>query len=215
VVYPARTEEIKFDEAGYAWITLANLPYGLYEIYIMYTLSRLMPRLLRKVLYLAQQVDGLALVNVLFTAPRADSAGVYPVARPSDPKSPAELTQPAYRLPFEARQTYWRYFFVSQDPKGRLQRLRIHGEGTHFTQMPEPTILPDGSRAIELRADTALPLRQRSPYAFSLTGRRRSAADAENPLRIARLPVARSDQVWTKVDDQFPEREFSEIYTYV
>ncbi|MBV7534720.1 hypothetical protein KW842_02970 [Duganella sp. sic0402] len=211
VVYPVQDQDpVIFDAAGYAWLNMSSLPFGRYTIDTIDEAGAVLQT--RTVLYVAQHIDALLLLDILLTRPTGHSPGVYPVQTPL-PKQPAVLTQPAYRLPFTARNTYWQYLVVSQEPGGQLQRLRITGAGTHFTASAAPVILPSGASAIALCADSPLPLRQRSDYAFSLTGRRQDGAGHENPLRISRLPVAASDPVWAI--PQFPDQGISEIYIYV
>ncbi|MGS0742610.1 hypothetical protein ACVBEF_12345 [Glaciimonas sp. GG7] len=166
------------------------------------------------VLYVAQQPDSMVLLDMLFMQPTPQATGVYPISLTHDGIQEPIFTYVSYRLAFDARRTCWRYFVVSQDPAGTLNQLQIKGTEAVFTEEPEPTILPDGTTAIVFSSQSALPLRQKSPLHFQLTGQRRDANGYENPIKITRLPVAASAPVWPGPDQQ-SSPGISEIFVYV
>lgn len=167
------------------------------------------------VLYLAQQADSMALLDILLMRPTSTSPGLYPVTLPADASTTGQcFDDVAYRLAFDARSTSWKYFVVSQDPASVLGQVQIHGKDAVFQQEPARTILPDGSSAIVFTSQSPLPLRQKSALHFQLTGQRRDANGHENPIKISRLPVAASAPVWPGQDQQ-SATGVSEIFVYV
>lgn len=116
-------------------------------------------------------------------------------------------------LPFAARQTYWHYYVVSQGGQSAfLDDLAIAGDGTTFAR--SAARLPSGEQAVLFTAATPLPLRQRSPYRFSLTGHRRGGDGGRGNVQVTPLPTAPASPVWPSADDDAMSGT-SEIYVYV
>lgn len=180
-------------------IDLGQCAYGYYTISLegadeQAIDDRLYPR---QALYVPPRPVTMGALEILFTRPTPDSRGVYPLRRPSHGKQAVTPENGlTYRLPFDARSTYWQYYVVAQDAGGTLEDLDITGTGTSFRRQPHPVRLPDGASAILFEAQDALPLRQKSPQRFRLTGRRRDTSGQENDLLISRLPVAPASPVW-------------------
>ncbi|AWK89886.1 hypothetical protein [Azospirillum thermophilum] len=160
----------------------------------------------RSVLYVPTRPLTMGVLDFLFTRPTPEAGGVYPLP-PLTGSGPVTLPAkpPVYRLPFDARSTYWQYYVVSQDPAGDLEHLSIKdmtavGKGTSFRQHSHPVRLPDGASAILFEAQDALPLRQKSPQKFRLTGQRRDSNHHVNDILVSRLPVAPPSPVWPAPD---------------
>lgn len=200
----------------YATVILRQLPYGLYTVCVSdaayqpigggkYPLT---------VLYPAPQTASMAMLDLLFVQPDPAQGGVYPLSLPFE-RAPDEVFGCVqYQLAFEARHTCWQYFVVSRDAAGVLSQLRITGPDATFSQQAAPAILPDGSTAIVFQSASPLPLRQKSPLHFQLTGSRRDLHGHENPISVSRLPVAASAPVWPGRDTQCAAG-VSEIFVYV
>ncbi len=154
----------------------------------------------RTVLYVPTASESMVLLDLLFTRPTPDADGIYPIPSlfglEDAPDAPPLGQDGDYRLPFDARKTWWQYYVVSQTPLGALTELRIQGPGTQFKQAADPVRLPDGNEAILFTSDAALPLRQKSGQHFRLNGQRRDAGGHENAIHITRLPVAPAAPVW-------------------
>lgn len=148
------------------------------------------------VLYVPADPLTMGMLDILFTQPTPDSAGIYPLSPVFDPDDTAQIADVAYVLPFDARPTYWQYYVVSQSAGGSLSNLKIQGSGAKFRQQRQPVLLPDGSSATLFRALTTLPLRQKSAERFQLTGQRQDANGHTTEIMVSALPVAPSAPVW-------------------
>lgn len=192
-------------------ISLSGLPLGLYTVVlvegnkesdkseVLYTIVRQIP---------------IYFLDILFTKPRKNDAGSYPVPPLFDGDPPPEAVgNVTYQMQFTARSTLWRYYVASRIPGGCLSDLRIEGQGASFRQDPQhPVILPTGQPAICFVTDDLLPLRQGSPQRFRLSGRRQCPDGRENPIRIDCLPVAPANPVWPA---KSTATGISEMYVYV
>jgi len=156
----------------------------------------------RSMLHVPAQPVTIGLLDILFTQPTPDSAGVYPLSRPSDADADTPSYRLTYQLPFDARSTYWHYYVVPQTPDSTLDGLRIDGQGTSFRRRQKPVPLPDGSMAVLFEAQSALPLRQSSPQRFRLSGQRHDPGGQENDILVDRLPVAPPAPVWPSPDSR-------------
>lgn len=201
---------------NYATLDFATLPYGLYKIHLYDDHGPIgAPDYPRPVLYVPLDTATMGLLDMLLTQPTPDTPGLYPIP-PMFKVDPDEQDcgRVAYRLPFDARSTYWQYFVVSQVP-GQLKALKIEdGAGTDetFEQQGQVT-LPDGSTAIPFISQEPLPLRDRSPQRFRLSGTRCDPGHRENSIAVARLPVAPAAPVWPAKDQ--PIAGTSEMFVYV
>lgn len=169
----------------------------------------------REVLYVPQGGDSIALLDLLFTEPEPGSGGIYPIPPlfEGDPQ-PAECGRLTYQLAFDARQTYWQYYVVSQLPGSRLRDMEISGPDAEFEAQPDPVRLPDGSFATLFTTRNLLPLREKSAQRFRLEGRRRDASGHENAIFVNRLPVAPAAPVWPGPADESATGT-SEMFVYV
>ncbi|MES2452818.1 MAG: hypothetical protein V4610_19870 [Pseudomonadota bacterium] len=180
-------------------VDLSDLPYDLYTISLQGKDGEPIeaPTYPREVLYVPSDGESMVLLDMLFTQPTPESGGIYPIPPMFESDPPLSATgELAYRLPFDARHTYWQYYIVSQVPGSRLNDLRIDGSDARFEQDPKPVLLPDGSAAILFRTSDLLPLRQKSGQRFHLTGQRRDASGQNNAILVAPLPVAPGTPVW-------------------
>ncbi len=161
----------------------------------------------------------IGMIDLLLTQPGAGAGdpGDYPLAplpAPPDPTAPAPALQPVELvLPFAARSTYWRYYIVSQGRPGQFTGdLAISGSGATFTRADER--LPNGDQAATFTAAAPLPLQQRSPYRFSLSGERQGANGSRDAISVARLPAAPAHPVWPAPSGDALAGS-SEIFVYV
>lgn len=171
---------------------------------------------LHKGLYRAEAPTPFALVDLLFSKPTANSAGVYPI---KDLASIDDTTIASvdYVLSFDARPTSWTYYIVPQPPEAELDDLVIESHEPHpditFTG-PSPVILVNDAAAYRFVSDQPLLLQQQSTYRFSLHGRRRLDRRLADDTLVERLPVAGNQQVLPRVTPD-GRRNYSDIYVYV
>lgn len=184
-------------------LDLSDLPYDLYTINVQDAAGQPVgsPFYPRDVVYVPGNPIPMVLLDVLFTQPTPDSEGVYPIPSLFNGKpQPESCGGIAYRLPFDARSTYWNYYVVLQRP-GQLGSLAIGDvpgappSGVAFQRDPEPELLPNGSLAVKFSADGALPLRQNSPIRLQLTGRWHDQS-GDHPIQVSPLAVAPPTPVW-------------------
>lgn len=117
------------------------------------------------------------------------------------------------QLNFAARQTFWHYYVVSQNGQSAfMDDLSITGTGATFTR--SSARLPSGEHAALFIADTSLPMRQRSPHRFSLSGHRRGVDGGRGHVNVNPLPTACASPVWPSADGDVMSGT-SEIYVYV
>ena len=200
-------------KAGVADISFSGLPYGCYRIAGAGAAQPTPPA--RTVVYAPTAPTGLCLMDLMLAAPTADAEHpqAFPLPHPAS-ASPASSTPVELTLAFAARETRWRYFVVSQKPHAVLaDDLTISGPAAIFTRSAE--VLPTGAPAAVFTASKALPLRQLSPYAFGLSGHRRSAGGVRDLIRVERLPSAAAAPVWPEPSGRSSLTALSEIYVYV
>lgn len=198
---PAHNRSGQFD--------LAELPYGKYSVTSSPPGAAGEARV--NALYVPSRPTPLCVLDLLLTQPASGAGDVpaYPVVLSERPAIRAvDLT-----VAFQSRDTYWQYFIVSANASsGFGDELRISGEGVDFEK--SLTTLPNGDSAVQFSATTALPLRERSPYAFELTGRRRSVHGSRDHVMIKRLPTAPAAPVWPAPSGDVLSGT-SQIYVYV
>lgn len=199
-------------------VDLGGLPYDFYTLECENAAGQPVPigGFPEQVIYVPTRPQPLGLVDLLFTAPTADSEGVYPLARPGVmPEPPGDgqqiLTQP-YLLPFRARETYWYYYVVSQRPISHFSNLRIDGDDVRFIREPDPVRLPTGDVAVCFRSDETLTLRRYPTERFRLKGRRKGIGTVSNEVEVYPLPTAPNQPVWP---GDTPGSCISQIYVYV
>jgi len=167
------------------------------------------------VLYVPSTPQTMGMLDILFTQPTPDSAGIYPLSPLFGSSSDTvQIADVAYVLPFDARPTYWQYYIVSQSAGGTLSNLRIQGSGTKFRRQQRPVPLPDGNLATLFQALTTLPLRQKSAERFQLTGQRQDADGQTTDIMVSSLPVAPSAPVWPGPPNKTATGT-SEMFVYV
>jgi hypothetical protein len=217
VIPPPDGKKIELFDAGgekRALIDFGSLPHDLYTINAL-TGSGLPvpgPGYPWTILYVPSGSATMGLIDMLFTRPTPDMKGIYPIPSPlGAPPKAKDCGGIAYRLPFDARRTYWQYYVVSQ-VAGKLVDLRIEGADATFREHPHSVKLPDGSMARQFTADTALPLREKSAQRFRLSGRRRDLGGQDNAILKTRLPVAPAAPVWPAAESTAGT---SEMFIYV
>ncbi|AJP72400.1 hypothetical protein [Sphingomonas hengshuiensis] len=196
-------------------LDFSGLAHDLYTITAFDDSGDIQPGTPREVLFVPPESDSLVLLDMLFTQPTPDSGGIYPL--PSlfgTVDRDASVADTQYRLPFDARQTYWRYYVAPHVRGAQLDALAIVGPGAAFEADPVPVLLPDGSFATLFTTQTPLALRQQSLERFALRGVRRDPSGRENAIRVAPLPVAPPAPVWPAANDQ-PIAGTSEMFIYV
>lgn len=217
--WPNTPDEKLLDESAgekHVIIDLSTLPHDLYTIALEDAKFRpivIKDRYPFTKLYVPPDGGSMALLDMLFTKPDRKKKGLYPIPPMFGKTNPPadKCGELRYRLSFEARRTYWRYYVVSQVP-GRLAGLKIEGPGAQFGEQAKPVKLPDGSRARLFTTDTALPLRQKSAQRFQLTGSRRDPGGQDNAILRLRLPVAPPAPVWPADESAAGT---SEMFVYV
>jgi hypothetical protein len=203
--------------------TLTGLPWGRYGIGFANPAGQAArpPRgspAAQAFLFLPGKPRSLCLVDLLLAQPAAGigNPAAYPIAPPVEQRrraaTPAPLSPVDLILPFRSRGTYWRYYVVSQGRGPFADTLRIAGKGTSFAK--SAATLPNGDPAILFTSSTALPLQQRSPFRFSLSGHRHGANGSLDPISIAALPAASPAPVWPAASGDV-RAGASEIYVYV
>lgn len=201
-----------------ATLSFAGLPYDLYTISGTPRGVYTGPSSLA---YVPASPRTSGVIDLLLTQPDAGvgDPAAFPVAMPPSPPPPGYVAP--FAMPttvnlvvqFEARETYWRYYVVSQSLRGGFaDNLAISGEGTKFRKSIDT--LPNGDLAVLFSATTSLPMEQRSSYRFSLAGQRRGANGSSDTISVDRLPVAPIAPVWPHKGGGALAGS-SEIYVYV
>ena len=172
-------------------------------------------------LYVPQNPLSLVLLDLLLTQPVAGAGdpAAYPIPPMAPPPARAAAPTPASIQPvsltvaFQPRETYWRYYIVAQG-RGRFAGdLAISGGSVSFTKSAKA--LPNGDQAVLFTAGTPLPLRQRAPQRFALSGHRQGANGSRDAISIARLPTAPAAPVWPLASPNDALSGSSEIFVYV
>lgn len=197
-------------------VSLASLPQGLYTITCVPPAAYAGPG---SVLYVPARPISFGLIDLVLAqpAPGVGDPAAFPVAwvPPSSGTSAAMPSTIDLVLPFAARKTYWQYYVVSCDKQRRLgDDLSIQGYDMVFKSTA--VVLANGDPALLFEADPpqGLPLRQRSPFRFTLSGHRRGADGSRSTISVDRLPAAPADPVWPASSGSFLDGN-SEIYVYV
>jgi hypothetical protein len=181
-------------------------------------------------LYLPARPISMGLLDLLLTPPAGSTANTaafpLPTPTPGTPTAPGVLKPVDLVLAFAARDTVWQYYVVSQDPRGRLTsdlgitgvdtpataKLPVKASQVTFTRTSQT--LPNGDQARTFTASDALPLFQRSPYVFRLSGHRQGPNGGRDQISVPRLPVAPVTTVWPGAPpDEMTGR--SEMFVYV
>lgn len=170
----------------------------------------------RPMLYTTAQPVPLCFIDLLFSKPTSDAAGIYPVNLfPADGEPSIKPVR--YVLRFQARSTFWRYYIVPQPQREELEDLAIESlRDTPPAVFSGPTEvrLVTGAPAYRFVSDERLQLQQQSNYRFRLKGHSRRARGIDDVL-IRRLPVAASKQVLPEGGSNEPDQNYSDIYVYV
>lgn len=220
VVIPATPEDKGIDlfdvgDAKYAIINFDSLPYDRYKInvYSDTGLLKSEPYSPSTVLYVPTGTETFGLLDMLFTEPVPGEGGIYPIPPmfEKDP-DPGKCGHVAYRLPFDARHTYWEYYVSPQVP-GKLVDVTIEGPGATFVSEGKVK-LPDGSHADKFTTREPLALRQKSAQRFQLKGWRHDLNGQNNAVLLQRLPVAPAAPVWPGPLEE-PDTGRSEMFVYV
>lgn len=188
-------------------VDLSSLPYDSYSLWAAIDGAE-QPADPAQVAYNQQVPQPLGLVDILFSAPLPDSAGLYPLSVWDDAAPVGGL---CYRLPFAARSTFWQYYIVNAAGEGRLENLAISGDGADFTLSSTPVPLPTGQAAWCFAAASPLALRRIPPQRFRLTGTRVRGDGSRQNIKVDVLPAAPATPVWPADADGAC---LSQIYVY-
>lgn len=202
---------------------LSSLPYGWYSVALTGKTGK--PVAARGFaaarLYVPQNPLSLVVLDLLLTQPVAGvgDPAAYPIPPMAPPPAkalaptPAAIQPVALTLAFQPRETYWRYYIVAQGRGRFADDLAISGDAVSFTKSAKA--LPNGDQAVLFTASAALPLRQRAPQRFALSGHRQGANGSRDAISVARLPTAPATPVWPLASSQDALSGSSEIFVYV
>jgi len=208
---------------GVTRFDLSGLPYGWYNVALTGKTGK--PVAAKGVattrLYVPQNPLSLVLLDLLLTQPVAgvgDAAAfpIPPIAAPPTKgaaPTPAEIQPVSLAVAFQPRATYWRYYVVAQGRGHFADDLAISGGAVAFTKSAKA--LPNGDQAVLFTAGTPLPLHQRAPQRFALSGHRQGADGSRDAISVARLPTAPATPVWPLSSPKEALSGSSEIYVYV
>lgn len=200
---------------------IAGLPFGLYTVAFLGSSGSPIPPPASytgplNYLYVPNAPISLCVLDLLLTQPSSGlgNPAAFPIPPLAGSTTPAGTTQPVdLALSFRARDTFWQYYVVSQSVRGDLSSdLQIAGKGATFQKTSAQ--LPNGDKAVLFTSSVALPLRQRSPYLFRLTGHRKGSNGSHDEISVNRLPAAAAGPVWP-VPSGDALTGNSEIYVYV
>lgn len=189
-------------------VDLSSLPYDWYSFGAAAGQTE-QPANPPQVVYSHDVPQPLGFLDILFSAPLPNSPGVYPLSIWDETAPVGELL---YRLPFDARSTFWHYYIVNAAGEGRLENLAVSGDGADFTLWPQMVALPTGQPAQRLEAVSPLALRCIPPQRFRLTGTRVRADGSRQNIKVDVLPTAPATPVWPA---DTVGSCLSQIYVYV
>lgn len=197
-------------------VSLVDLPQGLLTISCDPASAYLGPA---SVLYVPKRPITFGLMDLVLSQPTADigTPAAFPVAwTPTDVgASPAMPGTVDLVLSFGSRKTFWRYYVVSADRQRPLDDdLVIRGDGLVFKSSPVVLANGDPARCFEAVPSQPLPLLQRSPFRFTLSGHRQRGDGSRSAINVDRLPAAPADPVWPAPSGSSLNGS-SEIYVYV
>jgi hypothetical protein len=189
------------DKACVIYLDFSPLPEGKYSIQVVEGAdcedARRAGKVVRawQVLYITPSPVSLCFIDLLFTDPKGNGRGVYPVLYPDGPGQKGEVITVQYQLRFSARATYWNYLIVPQPQTEAFEELRIESVSEPTVEFAGPCCvrLANGSRAYRFCSRQPLHLRQQSKYFFRLHGRH--GLMTHEGVLVNRLPVASSRQV--------------------
>lgn len=208
---------------GVTRFDLSTLPYGWYSVALTGKTGRPVAAKggATTRLYVPQNPLSLVLLDLLLTQPVAGvgDAAAFPIPPMAAPPAkgtaptPAEIQPVSLTVAFQPRATYWRYYVVAQGRGNFADDLAISGGAVAFTKSAKA--LPNGDQAVLFTAGTPLPLHQRAPQRFALSGHRQGADGSRDAISVARLPTAPATPVWPLSSPKEALSGSSEIYVYV
>ncbi|HEX7315682.1 MAG TPA: hypothetical protein VF297_17315 [Pyrinomonadaceae bacterium] len=189
-----------WDDTCVVYLDLSALPEGKYKIQVVEGIdcedARRSGSVIRewRVLYTTPFPVPLCFVDLLFTDPKGDGRGIYPVLYP-EVDGEGVIVPVHYELRFRARATYWNYFIVPQAQAETFEGLRIESVMPSAVEFAGPccVTLANGARAYRFSSVEQLRLQQLSEYNFRLCGRHGLMTHDE--VLVGRLPVASPKQV--------------------
>ena len=208
---------------GVTVFDLSSLPYGWYSVALTGKTGKPVAAkgFATTRLYVPQNPLSLVVLDLLLTQPVAGvgDPAAYPIPPMAAPPTkapaptPAAIRSVALTVAFQPRETYWRYYIVAQGHGRFADDLAISGGAVAFTKSAKA--LPNGDQAVLFTASEALPLRQRAPQRFALSGHRQGANGSRDAISIARLPTAPANPVWPLASPKEALSGSSEIFVYV
>lgn len=202
---------------------LSSLPYGWYSVALTGKTGRPVAAkgFAATKLYVPQNPLSLIVLELLLTQPVAGTGtpDAYPIPPMQAPPTavtmptPAEIQPVALTIGFQSRATYWRYYVVAQGRGRFADDLAITGETVTFSKSGKT--LPNGDHAVVFTTGTALPLHQRAPQRFALSGHRQGADGSRDAISVVRLPTAPATPVWPLASPSDALSGSSEIFVYV
>lgn len=208
---------------------LSRQPYDIYTA--TFTSPSAAPPPPQQFLYVPPRPVTMCLLNLVLSPPPGSTADTAAFPLPTLPAAGVAPTAAAVQavdlqLAFAARDTIWQYYVVSPGRRGNLgpdlgitgidtpatAKLPVKASQVSFARVAQ--VLPNGDQAQTFTASDALPLLQRSPYVFRLSGHRQGPNGGRDQISVARLPVAPVAPVWPGASgDEMTGR--SEMYVYV
>ncbi len=123
------------------------------------------------------------------------------------------LAEQHFKISFENRKTYWRYFIIQKHLKDLESPQIDTGDESIAFEGPTPTELMGGMKAFVFESTTNLELKDNTPYQFQLVRKANTKGKSFNQI-LKRLPVPNS-QILKPEGQGEEEKVFSEIYVYI
>lgn len=174
------------------------------------------------VLYIATLSTRLCFIDLLFSRPKEDTKGFYPV----NLEGKGSITPLQYHLKFKARNIHWVYWIISSSQQ--LKKMRIEADGNNDIVFDGPTkgSIPTGETAWQFVSNTIIPMQHRSPLRFKLVAlpsdcHCESSCDCKSRVIVSPLPLVSSSQILnaslphSDSSDHSQEKKYSEVYVYV
>lgn len=181
-------------------VDLKHAPYGLYNIATESGNGK-------KSIYVSEQPEEriFGMVDI-----HLDADNVNALLNRSGETEAEIVTPKLYNMYFQARETYWRYFFMNH--KGSRVKPKVIKEEFQRLTFSEPTdgqLENLGTKAIIAESDKAIPLRDRPEYVLFL-----ERVIGKRAMKDLRLPVPNVDLIKPLKKDG-ETRIYSDVYVYI